>query len=186
MREIERRSLTAVLTLLEEGSHYGTDIHHKVYFIGELAGESFGHVSKMYGPHSNVVSQQIGALVAAGLVEESVSNQPLEHGPEYPKYYRMSPGGAAANAARPESLVRYGEYARKVTRPSAIADTVTVAARAHQRAKHDAGTKLSEAEARKAIGEIGFRPISDYTADKAVDYLRGIGLVVDTSEGAAV
>ena len=28
MREIERRSLTAVLTLLEEGTHYGTDIHH--------------------------------------------------------------------------------------------------------------------------------------------------------------
>ena len=60
MREIERRSLNAVLTLLEEGSHYGTDIHHKVYFIGVLAGESFGHVSQMYGTHSNVVSQQVG------------------------------------------------------------------------------------------------------------------------------
>ena len=187
MREIERRSLIAVLTLLEEGSHYRTEIHHKVYFIGELAGESFGHVSQMYGPQSNVVSQQIDALVAAGLVEERVSNQPLEHGPEYPKYYRMSPGGAAGNAARPESLVRYGEYARKVTMPGTIADSVTVAARAHQRAKHSrGGATISEVEARKAIGELGFRHISDRTANAAVEYLRGIGLLVDTPEGAAV
>ena len=186
MREVERRALIAVLTLLEEGTHYRTEIHHKVYFIGELAGESFGHVSQMYGPQSNVVSQQIDALVAAGLVEERVSNQPLEHGPEYPKYYRMSPGGAAANAARPESLVHYGEYVRMVTRASPTADTVAVAARAHQRAKHDAGTNISESDARKAISEIGFRPISDYTANGAVEYLRGIGLVVDTSEGVAV
>ena len=186
MREIERRSLIAVLTLLEEGSHYGTDIHHKVYFIGELVGEYFGHVSQMYGPHSNVVSQQVGALVSAGLIEEHVSIQPLEHGPERPKWYRLSEGGAAANAARPESLVRYGEYVRMVTRASPIADTVAVAARAHQRAKHDAGTNISESDARKAISEIGFRPISDYTANGAVEYLRGIGLLVDTSEGVAV
>ena len=186
MREIERRSLIAVLTLLEEGSHYGTDIHHKVYFIGVLAGESFGHVSQPYGPHSNVVSQQVGALVAAGLIEEHVSIQPLEHGPDRPKWYRLSEDGAAANAARPKSLVRYGEYARKVTRPGTIADSVTVAARAHQRAKHDEGPEIFETEARKAIGELGFRDISDRTANAAVEYLRGVGLLVDTPEGAAV
>ena len=185
MREIERRALIAVLTLLEEGSFYETDIHHKVYFIGELAGESFGHVSQMYGPHSNVVSQQVGALVSAGLVEEEVSDQPLGHGPKRPRWYRLSEGGAAANAAHPESLVRYGEHARTVARPSAIADAVTVAARAHQRAKHDAGTGISDAEARKAIGELGFRPISDWTASRAVAYLREIGLMVEAPEGPA-
>ena len=185
MWEIERRALIAVLALLEEGSLYETDIHHKVYFIGELAGESFGHVSQMYGPHSNVVSQQVGALVAAGLVDEAVSNQPLEHGPERPKWYRLSEDGDAANAARPESLVRYGEYARTVASPGAIADAVTVAARAHQRAKHDAGTKISEVEARKAIGELGFKPISNYTANRAVAYLREIGLMVEAPEGPA-
>ena len=185
MREIERRALIAVLTLLEEGSFYETDIHHKVYFIGELAGESFGHVPQMYGPHSNVVSQQVGALVSAGLVEEEVSDQPLEHGPKRPRWYRLSEGGAAANAARPESLARYGEHARTVARPSAIADAVTVAARAHQRAKHDVGTGISDAEARKAIGELGFEPISNYTANRAVAYLREVGLVVEAPEGPA-
>ena len=185
MTEIERRTLTAVLTLLQEGSHYGTDIQHKVYFIGELSGESFGHVPHLYGPHSDVVVQQLGALVAAGLVEESVSDQPLEHGPDYPKWYRLSEDGAAANAARPESLVRYGERVRMVSRSSAIADAVTVAARAHQRARHDAGTKISEVEARKAIGELGFRRISDHTANRAVEYLREVGLVVEETEGPA-
>ena len=184
MREIERRALIAVLTLLKEGSFYETDIHHEVYFIGELAGESFGHVPKLYGPFSNVVSQQIGSLVSAGLVDENVSNQALEHGPERPKWYRLSEDGDAANAARPESLVRYGGYARTMARPGEIADVVAVAARVHQRAKHESGPKLTESSAQKAVGELGLRQ-TDRTVTRAVAYLREIGLVVEAPEGPA-
>ena len=73
MRGTEASVVEAILTLLEEGSHYGTDAQHKLYFMAELSGESFGHEPHLYGPHSSMVSNQLGALVAAGLVDERVS-----------------------------------------------------------------------------------------------------------------
>ena len=186
MTETEVRGVEAILTLLEEGSHYGTDAQHKLYFIGEMSGESFGHVAHLYGPHSSMVSNQLEALVAAGLVEENVSDQPLEYGPRYPKWYRLSDDGKAANAARPESLARFGDHVRSVSRSGALADTVAVAARAHQRASHRSGLQVSATAARKAIGEIGLSHISDRTVNEAVEYLRSVGLVVEAldTEGA--
>ena len=184
MTEVERGALHAVLTLLEEGSLYEADIQHKVYFIGELSGESFGHFPHLYGPHSNVVTQQLGALVSAGLVEEMVAcnpQPPLEYGPERPRWYRLSQDGVLTNAASPESLERYGTQAKAVARPPVLSDTVTVAAKAHWRAAYSAGSPVDAEAVREVIGEPGY-PVAAQRAESAVDYLQAAGLAVEASE----
>lgn len=184
MRGTEASVVEAILTLLEEGSHYGTDAQHKLYFMAELSGESFGHEPHLYGPHSSMVSNQLGALVAAGLVDERVSanlHPPLEYGPLYPKWYRLSEDGAVTNAARPESLQRYERQARAVCGSGAVADVVAVAAKAHFRTAYSSGPRVGVTAVRSAIGELGLC-ISDRTAEEAVDYLRSIDLAVNAPE----
>ena len=184
MTKTEARVVEAILTLLEDGSHYGTDIQHKLYFMAELSGEAFGHVPHLYGSHSSLVSNQLGALVVAGLVDERVSRQPhpaLQNGPRYPKCYCLGADGIAANAARPKSLRRYGRQARTVCAPGAVADVVAVAAKAHFRTAHSSGPRVGVTAVRSAIGELGFC-ISDRTAEQAVDYLRSIDLAVNAPE----
>ena len=181
MMEVERGAVHAVLTLLEEGSLYEADLQHKVYFIGELSGQSFGHFPHLYGPHSNVVAQQLGALVSAGLVEKMVAHNPqppLEYGPDRPKWYRLSQDGVLSNAGRPESLERYGTQAKTVARPGATSETVAVAAKAHWRVAYSAGSPVDVAAVREAVGEIDF-PVSDERAEQAVEYLQAAGLAVE-------
>ena len=106
---------------------------------------------------------------------------PLEYGPPYPKWYRLSEDGVVANAARPESLQLYERQARAVCRSGAVADVVAVAAKAYFRAAHSSGPRVGVTAVRSAIGELGLC-ISDRTAEEAVDYLRSIDLAVNAPE----
>ena len=151
-----------------------TLLQKKLYFVAVLTREDFGYGPYFYGPYSSVVSAELGALQAAGFVEES--SKPLggvnEFGDVRRYDYGLGEGYELFLTRHPDDAARYQAALDRINdgRVSQDARLLSIAAKVHLILSDHGGAPTQEIrEEAKALGW----QLSESDIKRVREYLRG-------------
>ncbi len=135
-----------------------TLLQKKLYFTAALTKEDFGFGPHYYGPYSTVVSAELGALQAAGFVEERA--EPLgainEFGEVHRNDYSFGDGYTLFLTRHPEEAAQYRTVLQRVNdgQISQSARLLSIAAKVHLILSDHGGATTDEI--RQEAGALGW------------------------------
>ena len=178
-----RDAVLSILSTQQEGTLIGrTLFQKKLYFLGELAEEDFGFAPYFYGPFSSKAADQIGALCAAGFVEEKVEPTGSITGAfgETVRYvYSLTQAGQEIIGHRSEDFGRFRDTCERINSHSLADNTILlpIAAKIHFIVNEEG--RASEAEIRKRAASLGWdlNRIGENEIAQVVAYLEHLDLI---------
>jgi uncharacterized protein YwgA len=181
----QRDLLLLIIVECAESPEFGrTSLQKVAYFVGEGLHKEFNHRPHFYGPFSDYVEDEVLALVASGLVEETTESLAFVSGSGFAarRYrYSVAEGGLARikelKAAYPEETVEITTFLTKLSQAAGGFDqgVLSSAAKTYYLAKRE-GVPLSFPQIQSLGKELGWE-LTRAQVSRVVGTLKALGFV---------